>query len=74
MILLIVIVIIITINVIDIRFDEAGIASETIVKNMVYESKAVIESPTRSPDSTGRRNTSGLSATKSVDGHMTMIL
>jgi hypothetical protein len=45
MILLIVIVIIITINVIDIRFDEAGIASETIDTNMVYESKAVIESP-----------------------------
>jgi hypothetical protein len=34
MILLIVIVIIITINVIDIGFDEAGIASETSVKNM----------------------------------------
>jgi hypothetical protein len=36
MILLIVILIIITINVIDIGFDEAGIASEISVKNMAY--------------------------------------
>jgi hypothetical protein len=57
-----------------IGFDVAGITSETKVRNIAYESKIVIESPMRSPDSTGRRKTSGLSKPNKIVGHTIIIL
>jgi hypothetical protein len=51
-------IIIITIRSAHIGFEEAGIDDDTSVENMAYESKMVIARPTRSPDSTGSKNTS----------------
>jgi hypothetical protein len=50
-----------------IGFDEAGMDAETSVKNIAYANSIVIASDTRSPDATGRTNTSGFNtANKSV--------
>ncbi|XP_063404305.1 uncharacterized protein LOC134687778 [Mytilus trossulus] len=56
---LITIVTIIIISKTLIGFEEAGIDNWTIVRNIAYDNNIVIASPTRSPDSTGSRNTRG---------------
>jgi hypothetical protein len=52
-------IIIITMRSAHMGFEEAGIDDDTSVKNMAYESKIAIARPTRSPDSTGSKKTSG---------------
>jgi hypothetical protein len=65
---LIIIMIISTSNKTHIGFDVAGIEEETSVRNIAYDSKIVIESDIRSPESTGRRNTSGFKRQNSSVG------
>ena len=51
-----------------IGFDVAGIEEETSVRNIAYDSKIVIASDIRSPESTGIRNTSGFKRQNSSVG------
>jgi hypothetical protein len=65
-------IIIITIRSAHIGFEDAGIDDDTGVKNMAYESKMVIARPTRSPDSTGSKKTSGFNRTNNKVGAIIM--
>jgi hypothetical protein len=65
-------IIIITIRSAHIGFEDAGIDDETSARNMVYESKMVIARLTRSPDSTGSKNTSGFNRANNTVGAITM--
>jgi hypothetical protein len=65
-------IIIITIRSAHIGFEDAGIDDDTSANNMVYESKIVIARPTRSPDSTGSKKTSGFNIANNTVGAITM--
>ena len=65
---LIAIITIIIINRKHIGFDVAGIELVTRVKNIAYDSNIVIAIDTRSPDSTGSRNTTGFKRQNTIVG------
>jgi hypothetical protein len=51
---------------------KTGIDDDTSVKNLAYESKIVIARPTRSPDSTDSKKTSGFNRANNTVGAITM--
>jgi hypothetical protein len=65
-------IITITIRSAHIGFEEAGIDDDTIIKNKEYDSNIVIARPTRSPDSTGSKKTSGFNRANNTVGAITM--
>jgi hypothetical protein len=65
-------IIIITIRSAHIGFEEAGIDDDSSVRNIAYENKMVIARPTRSPDSTGSKKTSGFKRANNTVGAITM--
>ena len=47
-----------------IGFDDDGIEADTNVRKMAYDNMIVIESPIRSPDLIGNKNTNGFNKLK----------
>jgi hypothetical protein len=54
--------------------EDAGTEFATSVKNIAYDNKIVIPNDTRSPDSTGSRNTSGFIKENVNVGRITIII
>lgn len=57
-----------------IGLEDAGTAICTMVRNIANDSNTVIDSPTRSPDSTGSRNRSGFNNPNKMVGQPTTMV